>query len=96
MALFAVWVTFANHEERLKIRPTHRQYLVKLVHEGKLVASGPFADDSGALLCYQAESEDEVRQLMADDPYNSVGAFGEVTIKEWNRVIAAETPLTLP
>jgi uncharacterized protein YciI len=68
MALYVAWVTFANHEERLKIRPTHRRYLAQLLEQGKLVASGPFTDDSGALFCYQAENEDEVRALMAHDP----------------------------
>lgn len=96
MAIFAAWVTFANDEERLKIRPTHRQYLAQLLDSGKLVASGPFADDTGALLCYEAASEDEVREIMAADPYSSVGAFGTVQIKEWNRVFAVETPLTKP
>ena len=96
MAIFAAWVTYINHEERIKVRPTHRAYLAKLLAEGKLVASGPFTDETGALLVYQAENEAEVRQLMDADPNNSVGAFGEVTIREWNRVFAAETPLTQP
>ena len=96
MAIFAAWVTYTNHEERIRVRPSHREYLAKLLADGKLVASGPFADESGALLVYQAESEAVVRQLMDADPNNAVGAFGEVTIRKWNRVFAAETPLTRP
>ncbi len=91
MAIFAVWAQFTNHEERLKIRPTHRVYLAELLEKGKLVSSGPFADDSGALLIYEAANEAEVRQLMADDPYASVGAIGSADIKEWNRVFAQPT-----
>lgn len=86
MAIYAAWVTFTNHEERLRIRPKHREYLDGLLSDGRLVESGPFADESGALLVYEANDEDEVRQIMAADPYNSVGAFGSVEIKEWRRI----------
>ena len=86
MAIYAAWVTFANDEERLRIRPKHREYLDSLLSDGRLVESGPFADESGALLVYEAGSEDEVRQIMAADPYDSVGAFGTVEIREWRRI----------
>ncbi|HEV2529814.1 MAG TPA: YciI family protein [Thermomicrobiales bacterium] len=91
MAIFAVWAQFTNHEERLKMRPTHRVYLAELLDKGKLVSSGPFKDDTGALLIYEAADEAEVRQLMADDPYATVGAIGSCEIKEWNRVFAQPT-----
>ncbi len=96
MAIFAAWVTFANHEERLRIRPKHREYLDQLLTDGKLVESGPFADESGALLIYEAESEAAVRQLMDADPYNSVGAFGQIEIREWRRLYATATPELRP
>jgi uncharacterized protein len=91
MAIFAVWAQFTNHEERLRIRPIHRVYLAELLDKGKLVASGPFTDDSGALFMFEAADEAEVRQLMADDPYASVGAIGSAEIREWNRVFAQPT-----
>ncbi|MDQ3525464.1 MAG: YciI family protein, partial [Chloroflexota bacterium] len=67
MALFAVALTFVDDEERrLQVRPTHREYLQTLLDAGKLHESGPYTDDSGALLIYDAESEADVRKLLAD------------------------------
>lgn len=88
MAMYAVWTTFnkTNDEERLRIRPKHRQYLDARLDDGSLIASGPFGDESGALFVYQADSEDAVRQLLANDPYSSVGALGSIEIKEWKRL----------
>lgn len=96
MAIFAAWVTYTNHEERLRVRPAHREYLAQLLADGKLVASGPFEDETGALLIYQADDEADVRQLMDADPNNAAGAFGGVVIKEWRRVFSQETPLIKP
>lgn len=85
MALFAVAITFVEDEERrLKVRPTHREYLQTLLDAGKLHESGPYTDDSGALLIYDAENEAEVKEILANDPYTAGGVIGDTTIKEWN------------
>src|SRR5262249_22457924 len=47
-------------------RPTHRQYLTGLLQTGRLVAAGPFADDSGALIVYEADSAEEAEKLLRD------------------------------
>ena len=92
MALFAVTLTFTGDtERRLKVRPTHREYLKSLLERGKLHESGPFVDDSGALLLYDAEDVAEVQELLANDPYAPHGVVASVTINEWNRVIARES-----
>ncbi len=92
MALFAVTLTFTDDaERRQRIRPTHREYLKKLLDEGKLHESGPFVDDSGALLIYDAADLAEVQELLANDPYAPDGIVAGVTINEWNRVIARES-----
>lgn len=88
MPLFAVNITFTdNVERRLEVRPTHREYLKKLLDEGKLFESGPYVDDSGALLVYEAADVAEVQELLANDPYAPNGIVETVTINEWNRVI---------
>lgn len=93
MALFAVTITFTDDEERrLRVRPTHREYLRKLLQEGKLHESGPFTDDLGALLIYDAVDLAEVQELLANDPYAPNGIVQTATIKEWNRVIFREPP----
>lgn len=89
MALFAVAITFVEDEERrLKVRPTHREYLQTLLDAGKLHESGPYTDDSGALLIYHAENEAEVKEILANDPYTAGGVIGDTTIKEWNVVFS--------
>ena len=92
MPLFAVNLTFTdNVERRLDVRPTHREYLKKLLDEGKLFESGPYVDDTGALLVYDAADIAEVQELLANDPYAPNGIVASVTINEWNRVIARES-----
>ena len=91
MALFAVSIKFTDDEERrLEVRPTHREYLKTLLDAGKLFESGPFVDDSGALLIYDAADVAEVQELMANDPYAPAGIVESVSINEWKRVIFRE------
>ena len=50
MALFAVRITYGDRAVRDQSRPAHRAYLEEQLDRGNLVQSGPFSDDSGALL----------------------------------------------
>ena len=83
----AVLLGDVEAERRQQVRPTHREYLKTLVQAGKLEQSGPFTDDSGALLIYDAADVAEVQELLANDPYAPNGIVAGVTINEWNRVI---------
>jgi len=90
MAKFAAMLTFGDEVRRLETRPRHRAYLAELLREGKLHESGPWADDSGALLIYEAADEAEARALLAADPYSQTpGVVAAAQLKEWNRVFAA-------
>lgn len=90
MAKFALVLEFGpDAEKRLETRPKHREYLRTLLDAGKLHESGPWLDDSGALIVYEAADEAEARQLIADDPYTAAGVVARSTLKEWNRVMAA-------
>ena len=90
MANFAVTLTFTDDlDKRLATRPTHRDYLKVLLDSGNLVQSGPFIDDSGALLVYEADDLAAAETLLASDPYSQAGGIIESsTIKEWNIVIS--------
>lgn len=91
MAKFALVLEFGTDmETRLAIRPRHREYLQKLLDEGKLVESGPWMDDSGALIVYEAADESEARKLIAADPYTAAGVVARSTLNEWNRVFVAD------
>ncbi len=87
MAIFAVTYAYdASAESLNEIRPTHREFLAKLLEEGVLLASGPMVDTNGALLILRADSVEEVSHLLNTDPFDIAGFIGERTITEWNPV----------
>jgi uncharacterized protein YciI len=69
-----------------KARPAHRQYLTGLIAQGKLVISGPFAGDGGALLVYEAENPEQVETMITEDPFAIHGVFLSWEIRPWNVV----------
>jgi uncharacterized protein YciI len=84
---FAAIITYQNRDALLAVRPRHREYLRALVTQGKLHESGPFADDSGALIIYEANDEQEARSLLAADPITDAGVIASTDMREWTRVI---------
>src|SRR6266513_2119010 len=54
---FAAIIEYLQDKAKIaEIRPVHRQYLASLKQKGQLAISGPFTDDSGALIVYEASS----------------------------------------
>ena len=91
MAKFAAIMTFGDDAARLEARARHREYLQRLLAEGKLHESGPWADDSGALIVYEAADEAEARGLLAEDPYSRAdGVLAGVELREWTLLFRAE------
>jgi uncharacterized protein YciI len=76
-------------------RPAHREYLKTLLESERLVISGPFADDRGGILVYEANSAVEVEEILRDDPFTKAGVFEKVQIREW-RVVMANSSLCVP
>lgn len=64
-------------------RPAHRAYLTSLLDKGKLFASGPYADGSGALIIYEADSDDAADALLTADPFHAAGVFLKWTLRPW-------------
>jgi len=52
-----------------------------------LVAAGPWADDSGALIVYSAPDSASVENLLEADPYVAEGVGGERTLREWSPIM---------
>jgi uncharacterized protein YciI len=71
-----------------ELRPLHRQYLTVLKARGKLAACGPFTDDGGALIIYEADSRAEAEQLLQADPFHRNGIFLHYQLRPWNAVMA--------
>lgn len=82
----AAIIEYGNRDAIGEYRPAHREYLGKLREEGKLAASGPFTDDSGALIVYETDSVEDAEQLLLDDPFRKVGVFQEYQLRPWNQV----------
>jgi uncharacterized protein YciI len=86
---FAAIIEYIKDKEKIgTIRPTHRQYLTSLKEKGQLVACGPFTDDSGALIIYEAASAQEAEAILKADPFNQNGVFIHWQLRPWNAVMA--------
>jgi uncharacterized protein YciI len=87
--VFAAIIDYGPDASKItEFRPQHREYLRGLVAENKLVISGPFADDTGGLLVYNADSEAEVDALIQADPFHKCGVFQTWKIRPWKIVMA--------
>lgn len=86
---FAAIIEYASDKAKIaSLRPVHRQYLSDLRQRGRLAASGPFTDDSGALIIYEAETKEEAEKLLQGDPFHQNGIFVRYQLWPWNPVIA--------
>jgi uncharacterized protein len=86
---YAAIIEYSRDQERIQsLRPTHRQYLATLRERGQLSVSGPFTDESGALIVYEAASAAEAEKLLQGDPFHQNGIFLSYVLRPWNPVIA--------
>jgi uncharacterized protein len=86
---FAAIIEYTRDQGKIqKVRPVHRQYLASLREHGQLAASGPFTDDSGALIIYEAATREDAEKLLQGDPFYENGIFLHYVLRPWNPVIA--------
>jgi uncharacterized protein YciI len=84
---FPAIIQYASDKAKIaEVRPLHRQYLTTLQERGQLAAAGPFTDDSGALIIYEAGTQEEAESLLNDDPFNKNGIFVSYQIRPWKPV----------
>jgi uncharacterized protein YciI len=85
---YAAIIEYINDPEKVQaVRPTHREYLAKLKDQGRLAASGPFTDGSGALIVYEADTAAQAEAILRDDPFHAAGVFVSWRIRPWNQVM---------
>lgn len=90
---FAADIVYTDDAAKIaEVRPAHREYLKKLLDSGNLAISGPFTDDRGGLLVYEAETQEDAEALLRDDPFAKAGVFVSWTMRGW-RVIMANPAL---
>lgn len=63
-------------------RPLHLEYLDRLEQQGRVFAKGPFADGSGGMVIYIADTMEEARELAEGDPY-VVKGVRRLELREW-------------
>ncbi len=86
---YAAVIEYITDKDKIQsIRPAHRQYLTALTAAGQLAASGPFTDDYGALIIYEASSKEEAEKLLQSDPFHQNGIFVRWVMRPWNPVFA--------
>jgi uncharacterized protein len=86
---FAAIIEYLQDKAKIaEVRPVHRQYLTSLKESGRLAASGPFTDDSGALIIYEADTKEEAEKLLQADPFNQNGIFVRYQLRPWNALFA--------
>ena len=85
---YAAVIEYTRDMDKVQsIRPVHRQYLTSLRERGQLAAAGPFTDDSGALIVYEAASVEEAEKLLQGDPFHQNGIFLTYVLRPWNPVL---------
>ncbi|WP_425559386.1 YciI family protein [Catenulispora yoronensis] len=90
MARFAVeYVYTADTDKRDEIRPAHRAFLSGLQEKGHLLASGPWANGTGALLVFEFEDEDALKTALEHDPFADADLISRVRINEWTPVLGS-------
>ena len=84
MTWFAVETTYTKDRDLLlATRPRHREYLRGLVDQGKVIAGGPWADDSGGFAIYHVAGAAELDHLLAMDPYTTEDCAAGRIVHEW-------------
>ena len=61
----------------------HAAFIDRLVTEGSILMGGPLVDEGGALLIFNAEDENEVREKLKNDPWSKHGILKLESIKRW-------------
>ena len=81
-----MYVMMAKLNNMMKALTAGTQYpawIQKLKDDGRFVAAGKWSDNSGGLLIFRAESIDEARKLVLDDPLVKNQAV-QHEVKEWD------------
>jgi uncharacterized protein YciI len=82
MKYFAVFTRMLDLDKNQQYREEHLDYLKYLGKKGYVFAKGRFSDASGGLVIYKADTLDEVRTFVENDPFIAQGARA-YEIREW-------------
>ncbi|PZE21402.1 YciI family protein [Paenibacillus xerothermodurans] len=91
MKYFAVFLPMLSPDKSQEFRAQHLEFLAEKRKEGKIFANGRFVDGAGGLVIYMAETEEEVQQMVQQDPY-VIQKARSFEIHEWEIVTEAVLP----
>ncbi len=88
MAFYVVAYTHPDAEKWEQHLAAHVDYLLALLENGTLRASGPFVGTpvKTAMLILKAPTRDGAMTVLAQDPFMSEGLVTEYTITDWDPV----------
>lgn len=86
MKYYAVFLPMKDADKSSAFRSQHLAYLDQRAAEGKIFANGRFVDGAGGLVIYMAENEQQVEDMVKQDPYIIEQARG-YQIHEWDIVL---------
>ena len=61
----------------------HAAFIDQLVEDGFIFMGGPLVDEGGSLLIINAEDENEVKEILKNDPWMRHGILKLESIKRW-------------
>lgn len=82
MPYYAAILHMLDAEKNQEVLPRHIAYLDQLDQKGKIFGRGPFADGSGGMVVYIADTWEEALQMAQKDPHVLEGVR-RLEIKEW-------------
>lgn len=85
--MIAIELALSPTPERLAARPAHRALVAELHARGIVVAAGPFADDSGALILVDGDLSTAEQVLDGDPYYRRTEGVRVVSVREWTPVV---------
>src|SRR6478735_1601852 len=88
--MYAVQLAFSDDPARLEHRPGHRERLAGLADEGRVLAAGPWTDESGALLVFLVDDREALDAILDADAYYTGPGVTIAGIHEWYPVTRHE------
>ncbi|WP_400164438.1 YciI family protein [Brevibacillus sp. TJ4] len=82
MPYYAALLHMLDPEKNKEVLPRHIAYLDQLDQQGKIYGRGPFADGSGGMVIYIADTFEEAREMAQQDPH-VVENVRRLELKEW-------------
>lgn len=77
------------HQQKLA---EHVAYMRRLIDEGRIVAGGPFGEESGGMAILRADSSVEAEKILQSDPGVLNGTFVG-SVRQWTPVLDSGQPL---